>query len=77
MHGNTIDGNEPFVMVYNPKIEPKSDIRIDIVDVAPTLSLYFGIDIPANSMGLTNTYFGKRELVVMVTDKVSIKRMRI
>ena len=62
MHGNTIDGNEPFVMLYNPKLDPKSDIRIDIVDVAPTLSLYFdSVDIPANSMGITATYFGNKK----------------
>lgn len=59
MHGLSEDGNEPFIMVYNPRLEPKSEIRIDIVDVAATLSLYLeGVDIPINSMGMSQTFFG-------------------
>lgn len=59
MHGESTNGNEPFILLYNPSLSPKSEIPLDIVDVAPTLALYFeGIDIPANSMGITSTYFG-------------------
>jgi len=62
MHGDALDGNEPFILLYNPRIEPKAETRIDIVDVAPTLSLFLtGVDIPANSMGVSRTYFGKNQ----------------
>eukprot|EP01114_Cavostelium_apophysatum_P005081 TRINITY_DN1568_c0_g1_i1.p1 TRINITY_DN1568_c0_g1~~TRINITY_DN1568_c0_g1_i1.p1 ORF type:complete len:876 (-),score=228.98 TRINITY_DN1568_c0_g1_i1:1299-3926(-) len=62
MHGESADGNEPFIMLYNPRLEPKHEIRVDIVDVAPTLSFYFqGVDIPANSLGITRSYFGENQ----------------
>lgn len=59
MHGTSADGNEPFVLFYNPKLAPKAEIRIDVVDVASTISLFFdGVDIPTNSLGVTHTYLG-------------------
>ena len=65
MHGDTANGNEPFLLIYNPNIDPKSDFRIDVVDVAPTLSLYFeGVEIPANSLGISRTYFGKNKKIL-------------
>lgn len=71
MHGEAADGNEPFILLYNPALEPKGPVslcllllilfqmKIDVIDVAATLSLYFeGVDIPANSLGLTHSYWG-------------------
>lgn len=59
MHGETIDGNEPFILLYNPKLNPKNEIKIDVIDVAPTLSMYLkNVDIPANSMGIAQPYYG-------------------
>jgi hypothetical protein len=60
MHGTSDDGNEGFILIYNPSIEPSNTIiPIDVIDVCPTLALYLkGVDIPANSMGVTRTYFG-------------------
>jgi hypothetical protein len=59
MHGTTANGNEPFLLLYNPKLDPRSETRIDIVDVAPTIALYLkGAEIPANSMGIARPYFG-------------------
>lgn len=60
MHGTAADGNEPFILLYNPRLSPKSEIKIDVVDVAATLSMYFdGVDIPANSLGISHAYFGQ------------------
>jgi hypothetical protein len=60
MHGLTQNGNEPFLMLYNANFQPTSGtLRIDIVDVLPTLVQFFaGVDIPANSMGISYTYVG-------------------
>jgi hypothetical protein len=72
MHGEAVDGNEPFIMLYNPALHPPKapvwylqilyliwKIKIDVIDVAPTLSFYFdGADIPANSLGQTHVYWG-------------------
>jgi hypothetical protein len=58
MHGQTRDGNEPFLMLYNARFKPAPGLqRIDVVDVLPTLVQYFaGVDIPANSMGISYTH---------------------
>lgn len=59
MHGESQNGNEGFILMYNPNISPKSEIKIDVVDVAPTLASHLlNIDIPSNSMGVTKAYFG-------------------
>eukprot|EP01119_Soliformovum_irregulare_P011628 TRINITY_DN2936_c0_g1_i2.p1 TRINITY_DN2936_c0_g1~~TRINITY_DN2936_c0_g1_i2.p1 ORF type:complete len:869 (-),score=182.80 TRINITY_DN2936_c0_g1_i2:122-2692(-) len=51
MHGIAQDGNEPFMLIYNPKLN-HIERRIDVVDVASTLAYYFGVDIPLNSIGI-------------------------
>jgi len=67
MHGEAIDGNEPFILLYNPTIEPKREIKIDVVDVAATLSMYLeGVDIPANSLGITQSFFGENQTEIHI-----------
>jgi hypothetical protein len=78
MHGDSINGNEPFIMLYNPNLSSKQvvvvslfdipkEIRIDIVDVAPTLSFYLrGVQIPMNSMGIAQPYFGPNQTSIQV-----------
>eukprot|EP01119_Soliformovum_irregulare_P000182 TRINITY_DN10130_c0_g1_i1.p1 TRINITY_DN10130_c0_g1~~TRINITY_DN10130_c0_g1_i1.p1 ORF type:complete len:864 (+),score=206.95 TRINITY_DN10130_c0_g1_i1:55-2646(+) len=63
MHGQSENGNEPFILMYNPSLEPKQRIKIDVVDVASTLTFYLeGADIPINSMGVAQPYFGENKL---------------
>lgn len=74
MHGLSSGGNEPFILFYNPRLESKQEIRIDVVDVAPTIALFLrGVDIPSNSIGLTRTFFGlkrkKKEEEISFSDK--------
>jgi len=61
LHGESARGNEPFMMVYNPTLEPSEEpFKIDVVDVCPTLALYLeGVDIPADSIGVSLPFFGK------------------
>jgi hypothetical protein len=70
MHGQTRDGNEPFLMLYNARFKPAPGVqRIDVVDVLPTLVQYFaGVDIPANSMGISYTH---------VDNELSVHDLRI
>lgn len=59
MHGTSENGNEPFLLLYNPSLS-SFEKRIDIVDVAPTLVFYLkDVEIPANSIGVTHAHFGK------------------
>jgi len=60
MHGDSSDGNEPFILLYNPTInDTLQGQRIDVVDVAPTLAMYLeDVDIPMNSLGVGRPYYG-------------------
>ena len=58
MHGLTEGGNEPFLLVYNPALQPTPKKKIDIVDVAATLSSYiYDIDLPQNAIGYSRRTF--------------------
>jgi len=59
MHGESAKGNEGFILMYNPKFVGKNEINVDVVDVCPTLASHLvGVDIPANSMGISRAYLG-------------------
>lgn len=59
MHGESAKGNEGFILMYNPKFVGKNEINVEVVDVCPTLATHLvGVDIPANSMGITRAYLG-------------------
>ncbi|EFC48510.1 FBOX domain-containing protein [Naegleria gruberi] len=61
LHGYSRDGNEGYVMLYNPRLKPY-DERLDIVDVCPTVAKYLkGVDIPADNIGVSRAYFGDDE----------------
>ncbi|KAL9652332.1 hypothetical protein ABK040_011989 [Willaertia magna] len=58
LHGHSKNGNEGYVMLYNPKLKPYEQ-RLDIVDVCPTVAKYLkGVDIPADNIGVTRTFYG-------------------
>jgi hypothetical protein len=58
MHGYSTNGNEGYVMLYNPKLQPFRQ-RVDVVDIAPTIAKYLSkVDIPSDNIGMVRTYFG-------------------
>ena len=65
LHGESRDGNEGFLLFYNPKLfNNKNDIPlykvIDVVDVTPTIVGYLhGVDIPLMSLGIGRNFYGK------------------
>lgn len=61
MHGQTENGNEGYLLFYNPNLTPhRSRGLIDVVDVAPTIAKYLqGVDIPFNSVGMARNYYGE------------------
>jgi hypothetical protein len=60
MHGESANGNEPFILLYNPNLPAQGPKWIDVVDVAPTLTSYLrGVDIPMNALGMPHAFFGE------------------
>ncbi|KAG2383489.1 hypothetical protein C9374_004160 [Naegleria lovaniensis] len=58
LHGYSRDGNEGYVMLYNPRLKPYEE-RLDIVDVCPTVAKFLkDVDIPADNIGVSRAYFG-------------------
>jgi len=67
MHGFSSDENEGYVMFFNPKLEAlplQHSPMIQVVDVAATLAKFLqGVDIPFNSVGIPQNYFGEDAIV--------------
>jgi hypothetical protein len=62
MHGLSENGNEPFMLVYNPRLPHRGPKWLDVVDIASTLGMFLrGVDIPINSLGVPQTYFGETD----------------
>jgi hypothetical protein len=60
LHGYSNNGNEGYMMLYNPKLKPQEEKKIHVVDVAATISGYFkDVDIPVDSVGVSHTYYGE------------------
>lgn len=57
LHGETEGGNEGYLLMYNPLLEPYKSPKIDVVDVAPTLAKYLGADIPFATVGMPRRQF--------------------
>jgi hypothetical protein len=58
LHGYSTNGNEGYVMLYNPSLTKHSE-RVDVVDIAPTIAKYLDkVDIPADNIGVTRVYYG-------------------
>jgi hypothetical protein len=59
LHGHPMPGNDGYLMFYNPNISPTEHQKIDVVDVAATISKYLrGVSIPGTSVGRAMNFYG-------------------
>jgi len=62
LHGHPMEGNDGYLMFYNPSLATRKMRKMDVVDVAPTLTKYLkGVDIPASSVGMAMNYYGNSQ----------------